>query len=75
MNEDEATSIEAVMGAGTASGAAQSPAGSTPPLSGANQPQAPNPGQGVASVNPVNLTPWLFAAILLMGVIILAARK
>jgi hypothetical protein len=72
MNEEETSSQEAIQG--TVNGAAQSPAGSTPPLSGANQPQAQNNGQGVATVVPVNITPWIFAGLILIGIIIAVRR-
>lgn len=62
---------------GTSAGSSASPAGSTPALSGSAQPQAPNNGQGVPPVIPVNYVPWAIAGAVLLSVLVfvVVARK
>jgi len=71
----ENTINDLLFGSGTSANASSSAAGSTPTLSGANQPQAPSNGQGATTSNPVNYVPWIFGAVVLIGVIIFAVRK
>lgn len=71
----ENTVNDLLFGGGTASNSAASAAGSTPSLSGANQPQSPSNGQGATASKPMNYIPWIFGGILLLGVIIFAVKK
>jgi hypothetical protein len=75
INNTEDALDDLLGGSATLSSGAQSPAGSTPPLSGSAQPQAPANGQGVTAKSPVNYVPWVAGGFVLLSIIIFAFTR